>query len=102
MAIHKDTAATLWWIIFIIIVLIMTVLFLYPRYQTRNRKLKELHRQQEILTRKKNEREKLRKKVDDLANSPAAVEKIAREKFGMAREGETILLLPEQKKSDGR
>lgn len=102
MAIHKDTAATLWWIVFIVVILIMTVLFLYPRYQTRKQKLTELHHQQEILTKRKTEREKLRKKVDDLANSPAAVEKTAREKFGMARPGETILLLPEQKKSHGR
>ena len=102
MALHKDTAATLWWIIFIAVVLIMTVLFLYPRYQTRKNNLKELHRQQEILTIKKTEREKLRQKVDALGNSPAAVERTAREKFGMAREGETILLVQDPKNPSGK
>lgn len=67
------------------------VVVLYPVY-LKKEKLREsninLHRQ---LTEKEYERADLNKKVYGLATDPHMVEKVAREKFRLCREGEIIL-----------
>ncbi len=96
MALNKDTRMTLWWLLFIAIAAVMTALFLYPRYQLLRENQQKLKYQNEQLAEKKTEREKLRSEVDALQNSPAAVEKVAREEYNMAKPGETVMLYPEK------
>ena len=99
MPLNKDTRRTLLWLLFIVFAAIMTALFLYPRYQLLRENQHKLKHHQEQLARKKTEREKLRMEVDSLKNSPEAVERVAREKYNMAKPGETVMVYPE-KKSD--
>ena len=92
MGIHRDTAATIWWIVFIAVVIVMAGIFLYPRYQKKNSKYAELRQRREVLEKKQQEREKFSSEIRDLEDSPDAVSRVAREKFGMSRSGETILV----------
>ncbi|MCI5779078.1 MAG: septum formation initiator family protein [Lentisphaeria bacterium] len=92
MSLKKETRATLWWLLFIVIAAVMTGLFLYPRYQLLRENQRKLRRQQEQLARKKGERVKLRDDVEALKTSPEAVERVAREKYQMAGADETILV----------
>lgn len=87
----KGNSATIWWIIFIAVIAVLTALFLYPLYQTKNQRIAELEKQKSILAQKEEEQSELSRKVDLLNNSPHAVEKEAREKFMMARPGEKVL-----------
>ena len=96
MALHKDTRNTLWWLLFIAIAAVMTALFLYPRYQLLRENQQKLKHQNDQLTEKKIEREKLRSEVEALKNSPQAVERVAREKYNMASPGETVMLYPQK------
>lgn len=92
MSLHRDTVSTLWWLLFIVVTAIMAAVFLYPRYQKKSGKYAELKQRQTVLEEKQKEREKLIRDVRDLETSPEAVSKVAREKFGMSRSGETILV----------
>ncbi|MBO5689088.1 MAG: septum formation initiator family protein [Lentisphaeria bacterium] len=74
---------------------------LWPVYRAKQKKQAELLRLQQTLAEKKAERNTRAQETEALKNSPAAVEKVAREKFRFAREGETVLaypVLPEHKK----
>jgi cell division protein FtsB len=67
---------------------------LWPVYRAKQKKQAELLRLQQIVAEKKAERNTRAQQTEALKNSPAAVEKIAREKYRFAREGETILQYP--------
>ena len=58
---------------------------------------RELNRQRQIEESRRIEANKLESEVNALQNDPDAVEKVAREKYGMAREGETVLMVPGKK-----
>lgn len=92
MSLKKETRATLWWLLFIVIASVMTGLFLYPRYQLLRENRRKLRWQQEQLALKKSERAKLHEDVEALKTSPEAVERVAREKYQMAGVDETILI----------
>lgn len=96
MAITKETRTTLLWMLFIVIAAIMTALFLFPQYQRLRKEQQELKQQRDYLAEKKNESERLRTEVEALKNSPEVVERTAREKFNMARKGETIMRYAEK------
>ncbi|MBE6389255.1 MAG: hypothetical protein E7043_03675 [Lentisphaerae bacterium] len=91
MAINKETSKNFWWTLFIVLAMIMSAVFLYPLYKTKNEKLEELEKRKELLLRKEIERENIEKRVNALENSPEAVESEARNKFGMGRKQEKIL-----------
>lgn len=91
MAINKETSKNFWWTLFIVLAMIMSAVFLYPLYKTKNEKLEELEKRKELLLRKEIERENIEKQVNALENSPEAVESEARNKFGMGRKQEKIL-----------
>jgi len=95
MSFSKETRTTLWWLIFIVIAAVLTALFLYPRMQILRRNQRELQRQQQLLARKKRDSERLRNKVEALQNSPAAVEREARERHNLTRPGETVMIYSE-------
>ncbi len=67
---------------------------LLPVYRAKQKKQAELLRLQQIVAEKKAERNARAQETEALKNSPAAVEKVAREKFRFARDGETVLEYP--------
>jgi cell division protein FtsB len=69
-------------------------LLLLPVYRAKQKKQAELLRLQQIVDEKKAERNTRAQQTEALKNSPAAVEKVAREKYRFAREGETVLEYP--------
>lgn len=74
---------------------------LLPVYRAKQKKQAELLRLQQVVAEKKAERNARAQETEALKNSPAAVEKVAREKFRFAREGETVMeypALPEKRK----
>ena len=87
----KESVTVIGWILFIVAAAVMCAVFLYPLYQNKSRRLKELDEKKQILAEKEAEHDKLSRDVDLLNNSPQAVEKEAREKFKMARPGEKVL-----------
>lgn len=94
---QKRTVSTIWWIVFIAIIAVLTAVFLYPLYQTKKQKITELDKQKQILAEKEREQQELSRQVDLLKKSPQAVEREAREKFGMARPGEKVLFYEQNK-----
>jgi cell division protein FtsB len=91
MAIRKETSATFWWLIFILAAIIMTALLIYPLHQNKNRKMRELEERKKVLVQKENEAKSLNQQVDQLRNSPEAVEREARDKFRMAKPDEEVI-----------
>ena len=67
---------------------------LLPVYRAKQKKEAELHRLQQVVAEKRAERNTRAQQTEALKNSPAAVEKVAREKYRFAREGETVLEYP--------
>ena len=96
---NKKNMATFWWILFIIIAAVMTVLFLLPRHHTLQKEQENVKALQSELDKLRKENSRLRTRVDDLQNSPAEVERTAREKYNMSHAGETVWLTePAQEK----
>ncbi len=95
MAVNKETRKTLWWMLFVVIAAVITVFFLYPRYQHLRKKQQELKQRRDKLAELKMESERHRSKVNDLKYSKEAIERVAREKFDMARPGETVMIISE-------
>ncbi|MBE6398672.1 MAG: septum formation initiator family protein [Lentisphaerae bacterium] len=93
----KENRATFWWVLFIIIAVVMTVLFLLPRYKQLHEEQAKVKKLQSELTRLQQENTRLRTKVDNLQNSPAEVERTAREKYNMAQKGETVWISESEK-----
>lgn len=82
-------AATFYVVLFIFFLLTLS-LFLpaYNRYTKIKNDLAELNRELNVKT---EECMRLKREVHDLEHNPAAIEKVAREKFELSREGEIIL-----------
>ncbi len=81
------------WLFYLVLILLVAAaaVLLWPeyrRYQIRQGELAELNAAKMEKTAARN---RLYKEVQDLENSPAAIEKVAREKFGLCRPGETIM-----------
>jgi len=69
----------------------------YRKYQKRKMIVSELREQAALKTA---ECVKLNKEVYGLEHKPAIVEKVAREKFGLCQEGESVMRYKEQPKPD--
>lgn len=78
----------------IILALAAGCALLLPVYRSKQKKQEELFRLRRTLAEKRAERNERARETEALKNSPAAVEKVAREKFRYAREGETLLEYP--------
>ena len=78
----------------IVLALLAGAALLLPVYRAKQKKQEELFRLRRTLAEKEAERNARARETEALKNSPAAVEKVAREKFRYAREGETLLEYP--------
>ena len=72
------------------------VMVLYPVYLKKEKLRESNHKLHSQLRAKEYERSDLNKKVYGLATDPYMVEKVAREKFRLCREGEIILFYDEK------
>ncbi|MBO5762614.1 MAG: septum formation initiator family protein [Lentisphaeria bacterium] len=75
----------------IALALAAAAVLLWPVYLEQQKKVNELSGLQEELNSKRAVSAELSKEVNALQQSPDAVEKVAREKFKLCREGETVL-----------
>lgn len=83
--------ATFWWILIIVIVGGMSAVILYPKMQTKSKRIAELQSKQAILTQKEAERNMYMEKVDNLNNDPEAVERVAKDKYNLFRKEENVI-----------
>ena len=88
-----------WWILFIVLVSVMTGIVLFPLYKKKNARMMELEIRKQELAKKEAEHQQYSDKVDALENSPESVEREAREKFNMARPGEKVLIYENNSKT---
>ena len=86
----------------IVLALAAGAALLLPVYRSKQKKEEELYRLRQKLAEKQAERNERARETEALKNSPAAVEKVAREKFRYAREGETLLEYPAPAKPEKR
>ena len=68
----------------------MAVVILTPSYKHYAEKKKELAETNKGIADLKHKRRNLQEKIDNLENTPMAVERVAREKFGFCAPGEKI------------
>ena len=79
----------------IMLALLAGAALLLPVYRNYQKKQAELQALEKTLAEKQTESAELNRQVGALQTSPEAIEKVAREKFGLAREGETIYRYPQ-------
>ena len=87
----KETIATVWWILVIALVAVMSAVILYPKMQVKKSRFAEKERREAVLKQKIAERDLYQEKVDALKYDKDAVERTAKEKFNLVRKGETII-----------
>ena len=76
------------------------VLLLLPSYRDYRAKKQQAARMERELEQLRTERDKRARAVDDLKTSPAAVEKVAREKYNQVGPNEIVLTYPKQHTGD--
>lgn len=84
----------------VLMLIVSSVILLWPvyrKYQKRKIIVAELREQAAMKTA---ECVKLNKEVYGLEHKPAVVEKVAREKFGLCRDGEAVMRYKEQPRQD--
>lgn len=102
--IKKKTTVSTYLLFFVLILVIAAAaVLLLPVYRDYQKKQQELAAVKEELNDRKEERTELSTEVTALGRSPEAVEKVAREKFGLVREGETVFRYdpPARSNADG-
>ena len=76
------------------------VLLLLPSYRDYRAKKRQAVKMEKELEQLQTERDKRLREVNELKTSPAAVEKVAREKYNQVRPGEIVLTYPKQHTGD--
>ena len=78
----------------IVLALLAGAALLLPVYRAKQKKQEEMYRLRQTLEEKEAERNARARETEALKSYPPAIEKVAREKFRYAREGETLLEYP--------
>lgn len=91
-----------YFITFIMLLLLAAaaVLLLLPSYRDLRAKKQQAAKMGRELEQLQTERDQRLREVDALKNSPAAVEKVAREKYNLVGPNETVLTYPKQHTGD--
>lgn len=82
----------------LLLVFAAALVFLLPVYRSYRKKQTELSALNAQLKDKRDESAKLNTEVNELSRSPDAVEKVAREKFGLVKDGEKVIQYAESEK----
>jgi len=77
---------------FLILAGLAAAMLIWPAYRDYRERQEEYFRFKGISTDKRDKVNELRRDVNALEQDPAAVEKVAREKFGLCEEGETVII----------
>jgi len=88
---HKKSIAIFFFYFVIILIVISAAIMILPVYRQfkiREEKVSLLHEQTALKTA---ESMRLHQEINDLTRDPRAIEKVAREKFGLCRKGELIM-----------
>jgi len=88
---RKNNIISLFFYLIAVIVIIFALLLIWPVHLKYRKMKANVDSRNEALEKKTAECVKLNKEVQELESEPKAVEKIAREKFNMCKEGEVIL-----------
>ena len=90
----KSSVSTYLLIFVLVLVFAAAAVLLLPVYRSYQKKQSELGTLNEKLNDRRDESARLSTEVADLTRSPDAVEKVAREKFGLIKEGERVIRYP--------
>ena len=74
------------------IVIVISFALIFPAYNNLKKMTVRVSDLEKELEKRKNECSLLRRQLYDLQNNPKAVEKVAREKYNMCAEGETVYI----------
>jgi len=97
---RKSTVSTYLLLFVLALIFAAAAVLLLPVYRNYQKKQAELRGLTERLNDKRDESARLKTEVSDLRDSPDAVERVAREKFGLVKPGERVIRYPVPKKSD--
>lgn len=92
---EKKTARSYLLYFLFFLILLLAGWLLWPTYRQYRERRKTLFAEQAELTRLQQERHERNRQADALENSPRAIERVAREKFHMVKDGETVMVFPE-------
>ena len=82
----------------LLLMLAVSTVLLLPAYREYKAHQKELAKLKAELAKSREQRDARLKAYNDLERDPRAVEKVAREKYRMVKEGETVLIFREDEK----
>lgn len=88
---RKNNIISLFFYLVAVIVIVFSLLLIWPVHMKYRKMKSNVDTLNETLEKKTAECVKLNKEVQELETEPKAVEKVAREKFNMCKEGEVIL-----------
>ena len=85
-------------VFFTVLFIVTTVVLLLPAWRNYRKVRAEEAAQQNLLDEAKLERQKYLERRNRLKNSPAEIEKVAREDYNFVRKGEIVMSYPAEKK----
>ena len=91
----QENANSYWLFLLAALVLLAAAALLLPVRREYHKKRQELDALKGELDEKRARSAKLNREVGELQTSPEAVERVAREKYNLVRDGETVLKFPE-------
>lgn len=97
---RKSTVSTYLLLFVLALVFAAAAVLLLPVYRSYQKKQAELGTLTEEWNDKRDEGARLKTNVADLQDSPEAVERVARERFGLTKEGEKVLRYPVPRKEN--
>lgn len=90
----RRSAASFFWYFLLLLLLLGAALLLVPVARDYQQRQAELERSRSELAELKEERANRVAEASALENSPEAIERVARERFKLVKEGETVMLYP--------
>ena len=88
---RKNNIISLFFYLVAVIIIVFSLLLIWPVHLKYRKMKASVDSLNDALEKKTAECVKLNKEVQELESEPKAVEKVAREKFNMCKEGEVIL-----------
>ena len=81
--------------LFVLAIISGSIIQIIPVYLQKRQAERTIHEKQQILEKVKDEYRSMQQQIHDLEHSPAAIERVARDKFNYCRPGETIYVYSE-------
>ncbi len=81
--------------LFVLAIISGSIIQIIPVYLQKRKAEQTIQEKQQILEKVKDEYRSMQQQIHDLEHSPAAIERVARDKFNYCRPGETIYVYSE-------